>query len=177
MGYDVSSSVIMHREHIARTIRRMSMQIVEDFKGEGTPLFFGINDRGFSLSKIFAAQLSAYNKSEVSTFQIPIYNNQSDEPLPSLSDEAKTHLLKSSYVVVFDDVLFSGSTMVQALRLIMEVHAPRKLRVGVLIDRGHRRFPIQPDFTGLVSPTKFNEHVEVNFESDGTPESIILSGR
>jgi pyrimidine operon attenuation protein/uracil phosphoribosyltransferase len=120
---------------------------------------FGIHVRGYSLASTLVEQLAPISSQPVSLHHI------GDQPVAPDPD---------SYVVLVDDVLFSGHTMFKALKLLTSSVMPKTLRVSVLVDRGHRLLPIHPDFTGLVSPTKFNEHVEVVFDAAGAPDSVVL---
>lgn len=150
---------LMPKAHMKRAITRMAYQILEDHKGEAPIQIFGIHVRGFSLAKTLADALSPISPQPVTWHRI---GEETVEPDPN------------SYVVLVDDVLFSGNTMFNALKRLTINTMPKVLRVAVLVDRGHRVLPIHPDFTGLVSPTKFNEHVEVVFDSDGNPDSVVL---
>lgn len=150
---------LMPKAHMKRAITRMAYQILEDHKGTAPIQIFGIHIRGYSLAKTLATALSPISPKPVTVHRI------GDEPIRPDPD---------SYVVLVDDVLFSGSTMFKALRLLTQDTMPNAIRVAVLVDRGHRALPIYPDFTGLVSPTKFNEHVEVVFDAAGDPDSVVL---
>lgn len=144
---------LMPKAHMHRAITRMAYQIIEDHKGSAPIQVFGIHVRGYNLAETLVDALRPISTQPIELFRIdntPIVPNA------------------NAYVVVVDDVLFSGNTMLNAVKLLTQTHVPTVLRVAVLVDRGHRQVPIQPDFTGLVSPTKFNEHVEV------TPDAVVL---
>ncbi len=150
---------LMPKAHMKRAITRMAYQILEDHKGTAPIRIYGINVRGYSLAKTLVDELAPISAQPVSLHRI------SDEPVSPDPD---------SYVVLVDDVLFSGHTMFKALKLLTATVMPKALRIAVLVDRGHRLLPIQPDVTGLMSPTKFNEHVEVVFDEAGAPDSVVL---
>lgn len=150
---------LMPKAHMKRAITRMAYQILEDHKGTAPIQVFGINVRGYSLAKTLVDELAPISPQPVSLHRI------ADAPVSPDAD---------SYVVLVDDVLFSGHTMFKALKLLTSAVMPKTLRIAVLVDRGHRLLPIQPDVTGLVSPTKFNEHVEVVFDEVGAPDSVVL---
>lgn len=150
---------LMPKAHMKRAITRMAYQILEDHKGAAPIQVFGIHVRGYSLASTLVEQLAPISSQPVSLHHI------GDQPVAPDPD---------SYVVLVDDVLFSGHTMFKALKLLTSSVMPKTLRVAVLVDRGHRLLPIHPDFTGLVSPTKFNEHVEVVFDAAGAPDSVVL---
>lgn len=148
----------------------MSMQISEDLKNEKSVAILGIDSRGFHVAQSIAQLLKKALKVDVPCYPIAVKSGM--EPI---SDEIIQNLKSTNYILLVDDVLFSGSTMIKALRSILNIIEPPTIRVAVVIDRGHRRFPIQPDFVGLVSPTKFKEHVELVFDGDYNPQSVILT--
>ncbi len=162
---------IMQSGQLARALKRISMQVIEDLKGSKELLVLGLNIRGYHVAQVIASHVSASLNTEILCLPLEV-NDES-----AIYDEWKQLLKPNSVVLLVDDVLFSGSTMMKAVRTVLDQGNPSRLRVAVIIDRGHRIYPIQPDFVGLVSPTKFQEHVEVTFDGENTPENVILSGR
>jgi pyrimidine operon attenuation protein/uracil phosphoribosyltransferase len=76
--------------------------------------------------------------------------------------------------VLVDDVIYTGRTGRAALDAVMDLGRPARIRLAVLIDRGHRELPIQPDFVGKNVPTSRSEVVEVRLEEiDGKDEVVI----
>jgi pyrimidine operon attenuation protein/uracil phosphoribosyltransferase len=64
-------------------------------------------------------------------------------------------------IVLVDDVIFTGRTIRAALNAICDIGRPACIRLAVLVDRGHRELPVQPDVMGLYVPTEHNERVRV----------------
>jgi pyrimidine operon attenuation protein/uracil phosphoribosyltransferase len=64
-------------------------------------------------------------------------------------------------LVLVDDVLFTGRTVRSALEALADFGRPGKVELLVLIDRGHRELPIQPDYTGKYVKTERAEHIDV----------------
>jgi pyrimidine operon attenuation protein/uracil phosphoribosyltransferase len=76
--------------------------------------------------------------------------------------------LTNKTVVLVDDVIFKGRTIRAALDAINDYGRPDRVRLAVLIDRGHRDLPIHPDFSGRQLPTARQEKVKVYLqEIDG----------
>ncbi len=156
---------LFHRERVERTLLRMAHQIREDQRDAGPMRIYGIDDRGFATAQALAAALRTIGVDPGPARRLAVRDESAPPPEAPGPDE---------YVIVADDVLFSGTTMVRAIKRLLMVQVPAILRVAVLVDRGHRRFPVQPDFTGIKSPTKFAEHVDVQFDADWVPESVYL---
>ena len=64
-------------------------------------------------------------------------------------------------VILVDDVLFTGRTVRAALDAISDLGRPRRVQLAVLVDRGLRELPIQPDFVGIRLDSGPDEHVNV----------------
>lgn len=158
----------MAASQIKRAVRRMAMQMVEDIRLEAPLTLVGVNNRGHQLASMLHDALLATGHTRTQLMNLDVHNNR----LNGSSSEAI--LTQSSHIFLVDDVLFSGSTMMQALRFVLDHANPDFLKIAVLVDRGHRNFPIQPDYVGVVSPTKLNEHVIVSFTSDNEPDSVRL---
>jgi pyrimidine operon attenuation protein/uracil phosphoribosyltransferase len=73
-------------------------------------------------------------------------------------------------------VLFTGRTIRAALDAISDYGRPAKVELAVLIDRGHREMPVQPDYVGITLPTRRLDHVHVSLErTDGCDQVRIDS--
>jgi pyrimidine operon attenuation protein/uracil phosphoribosyltransferase len=77
-------------------------------------------------------------------------------------------------VILVDDVLFSGRTILAALDALGEIGRPRTVQLAALVDRGHRDLPIKADFVGKNLPTSKAQSVKVLLsEIDGRDEVLI----
>ena len=70
-------------------------------------------------------------------------------------------------VVLVDDVLNSGKTLVYALAHILKGD-PKSVKTVTLVDRRHRKFPIKADYVGMTLSTTIQEHISVRFSGDET---------
>jgi pyrimidine operon attenuation protein/uracil phosphoribosyltransferase len=150
---------------VERSLKRMTLEIIEKHAGKGTIVLFGINDRGYRLAKKIAAII----KSVTRINRIPI---KIDVTAGVIADPAVS--TQGAFVLLVDDVLFSGSTMKKALELIEPLGSPRTIKIAVLVDRGHRTFPIEPEFVGMIHPTKLSEHVEVFLPDKDGHDRVVL---
>ena len=74
-------------------------------------------------------------------------------------------------------MLYTGRTVRAALDALVDFGRPRRVRLAVLVDRGHRELPIRPDHVGKNLPTATDESVRVRLrESDGRDEVVVLRG-
>ncbi len=60
--------------------------------------------------------------------------------------------MKGRHIVLVDDVIYTGRTTRAAMDALIDLGRPKKISMAVLVDRGHRELPVQPDFIGKVIP-------------------------
>ncbi|WP_445666715.1 phosphoribosyltransferase family protein [Fodinibius sp. AD559] len=138
-----------------RSLNRMAHEIAEH-NAEDSPIdLFGINDRGYVVATTLANILTPVFNGKVRFFQLPLKDKSTHNVLEDIK------LPKNCYPVIVDDVIFSGKTMFKALNTISNYMSPSEIHTAVLVDRGHRKFPIKAEFYGMELPTKLNEHVSV----------------
>ena len=73
--------------------------------------------------------------------------------------------LKGKTILLVDDVLNTGKTLVYALKPFLG-HEVEKMEIAVLVNRSHGLFPVKPDYTGFELATTFNEHIRVDFSDN-----------
>ena len=156
----------MGPKRIKRAIIRMAHQIVEVCQGSHDIILIGINNRGYITAAALADELQSILHSEIA-----VINILADQPGLDNIEEIN---LQDKYVIVVDDVIFSGRTVHQTIQKISRFGEPKRLMLAVLVDRGHRRYPIEAQFVGLQSPTKLNEHVSVIFSEKEKISEVIL---
>ena len=77
-------------------------------------------------------------------------------------------------IILVDDVLYTGRTIRAAIDAIMDYGRPSTIQLAVLVDRGLRELPIQPDFTGIEIKTKNKDKVEVLLKEYDSKEHVVL---
>ncbi len=154
----MTSTRILESEQIERKIQRIARQIAEEFidtktihliciAGNGEPVG---NRIGSALRSISDAQI------EMSTLKMK-KSSPLDHPIVLSTDLVQ---LAGAEVVIVDDVLNSGKTLMHAVHHILSA-GPTRVATAVLVDRIHRSFPIRADFCGLSLSTNLKEHIEV----------------
>ena len=66
-------------------------------------------------------------------------------------------------MVLIDDVLNSGTTLIYAVKHFLDVPLS-KFKTAVLVDRNHKKYPVKADFKGISLSTSLLEHIQVVFE-------------
>ena len=156
-----NSSDILSHEQILQKIDRIAFQIIEDNLEEKEIYIVGIANKGYTLAKYLVSHLS---KLSDNTFHLLELKFDKKNSIECLTSEFKLKIPKNQVVVLVDDVLNTGETLMHASFVILK-HDVKKMRTVVLIDRRHRLFPIKADFAGLTLSTTLENHIEVEFEN------------
>lgn len=164
--------ILMDGDRVYRSLKRMSHEIVEQNTADKVIVLFGIDDRGYALANILADILSSIFDSKVKAIQLTRASEEADRAFKEL---ASTDAHEAFFIVV-DDVIFSGQTMFSALKKISGGVNLSEIHTAVLVDRGHRKFPVLAEFCGMELPTKLNEHVSVTV-GDGKVHQVSLINR
>jgi pyrimidine operon attenuation protein/uracil phosphoribosyltransferase len=77
--------------------------------------------------------------------------------------DLKREQVENKVVILVDDVLNSGKTLIYGIKYFLEVRL-KALRTVALVDRDHKRFPVKADYVGLLLSTTLKEHVKVDFD-------------
>ena len=145
----------------------------------GRVRFLGIPTRGITLAHRVAALLRDAAGADVPVGALDVFAFRDDTHLDAAAPEATPvpFRLEGQVVVLFDDVFYRGRTVRAGMHAIthgLNLGRPEGMQVAVLIDRGHREFPIEPTFVGRAIPTARRERVFVRLrEHDGVDEVVV----
>lgn len=173
----ISQEEVLSPAGIEETIGFLAEEIATRCEGESVA-FIGIYTRGVTLANRVAAVLSERGiQYPVGTLDISLYRDDFDNrgsDLPRLESSDVPFAIDGSRVIIFDEVIFTGRTIRAALDGLMDYGRPSKIELAVLVDRGHREIPIQPDYVGKKVETIFDDYVKVRFEEDDGKEGVFL---
>jgi pyrimidine operon attenuation protein/uracil phosphoribosyltransferase len=163
----MTRTLIMSPERVRRTLRRLAYEIVERNRGAESLEVFGILESGAPLARTIAEEVNAVEDSALTAHDLDVTPFRDDRPDADRPDEAAADVdVDGRDVILVDDVLFTGRTARAALDAVLQYGRPRSIQLVVLIDRGHREYPIQPDCTGRLLQTKHRERVVVDTDED-----------
>lgn len=157
---------IMSPERVRRTLRRLAYEIIEHNRGAESLELFGIQRSGVPLAQRVADEIEAVEEPVLETYDLDVTPFRDDRPSvdPPAAPPHDVDVTDRDVILV-DDVVFTGRTARAALDAVLQYGRPRSIQLVALIDRGHREYPLQPDFTGRRLQTKSREEVVV--ETDG----------
>lgn len=157
--------ILLDKNRIDRTIKRMSYQIFEEARNQSVCLV-GLNERGYAVAKQIKTNLDEIlNKSAI----LRQLDSHDESTLEFDTDD-----INQTVLFIIDDVIFSGGTMFRSIQKISELSGFEKIFVVVLVDRGHRKYPVHAGIVGADTPTKLDEQVELRLKN-GSPHEVILT--
>ncbi len=163
---DMGRTLIMSPARVQRTLCRLAYEIVERNQGSDTIELFGIRESGVPLARTVAQEINAIEGTKLTAYDLdvtPFRDDQPDQEPPAAPHDVD---VTGRDVILVDDVLFTGRTARAALDAVLQYGRPQSIQLVVLIDRGHREYPIQPDCTGRLLQTKHREEVVVATDDD-----------
>lgn len=159
-------TLVLNTQQMSQKIQRMAWEIYEQNHAEKKIIIAGIGERGFIIARRIAKTLN-----NISNIKVKLVNVHLDKINPSKSSLQDDEIdFKNQTVVLVDDVVKSGKTMMYGVQLLMRKPL-KKLITAVLIDRNYKQYPIKAQVVGLSLSTTMQEHVSVVL---GENESVYL---
>jgi pyrimidine operon attenuation protein / uracil phosphoribosyltransferase len=164
---------------VRRCVATLVDRIAAAFPAASPLNIVGIRTRGEILAQRLAVALASRGFSKIGrgVLDITLYRDDLSEigPRP-LVRPTDIHVdLNRTPLLLVDDVLFTGRSIRAALDALSDFGRPGAIRLAVLVDRGGRELPIQPDFVGLsLSDIPASHRVNVKLsETDGKDEITV----
>lgn len=157
-------NLIIDSDSIAKKITRVAYQIMEEHCLEKEIHLIGIQQGGVVLSSLLKKELDKIG------FAIEVYEHQlSIDKKDPVSGAMKMSFdvakMEDKCVVIVDDVCNSGKTIFYAYKPLMNIKV-KSLKIAVLVDRKHKRFPVHCDYVGTSLSTTLQEHINVKIENN-----------
>jgi len=151
---------ILNKQAIAQKMKRMALEVAEQNLDEKELIIAGINGNGEVVARNLANELSRIHSFHMQNITIQINKK---EPL-EVSIKGSIDVNDKSIIIV-DDVANTGRIMLYALKPFLNSY-PKKIQTLVLVERSHKLFPIQNDYTGLSVTTTLQEHIAVETQGE-----------
>ncbi|MDZ7779518.1 MAG: bifunctional pyr operon transcriptional regulator/uracil phosphoribosyltransferase PyrR [Gemmatimonadota bacterium] len=163
---DEQRTPLMDESDVRRAIARMAREIVERSGGTDHLVLMGIHRRGTHIAEWLRGEIEAAEEASPATgsIDITLYRDDLAEigPRPVVGgSELPPDGIDDRTVVIVDDVAFTGRTGRAALNELNDWGRPRRVLFCVLVDRGGRELPIQPDIVGRAFQVLPHQRVEV----------------
>ena len=148
-------TAILDKESVKRKIKRMALEVAEQNTGEKEVILAGIVGNGETVARSIAAELEKIGS--FPTRVVTIQLNKRDINEVSLQPQIDVN---DKTVIIIDDVANTGKTLFYALKPFI-ASSPKTIQTLALVERSHKQFPIQTDYTGLSIATTLQEHIAV----------------
>ena len=167
---------VLDADQIGRAIIRIAHEIIESAKDDVR--LIGVRTRGVPMAARLAQAVREAAGIEVPLGSLDINLYRDDLTTVAAQPVVRpTELgfpIDDTVVILVDDVLYTGRTTRAAMDALADFGRPRKIKLAVLIDRGHRELPIRADYVGRNIPTARDEKIRVRFtETDGVDDVLI----
>lgn len=171
---------MLHQADLERAITRIAHEIIESNRGADGLVLLGIPTRGVALASRLAGVIRrisgtevAHGALDVTMYRDDLGRNPTRAPSPT---ELPPGGIDGRTVVLVDDVLFSGRTIRAAFDALSDLGRARAVRLAVLVDRGHREFPIRADFVGKNLPSSTRERINVRLVEVDGEDAVSIEG-
>ena len=172
-------TIVLDARAIDRTLRRMADEIVELNDGTDDLIIVGIQRRGVQLAARIVSSIRDREKVDVPSgaLDITLYRDdlQTVGPRPVVGPTNLPWAIDGKHVVIVDDVLYTGRTVRAALDELADFGRPKRIALAVLIDRGGRELPIQPDVVGKTLEVAANDRVDVLVAELDQRDAVVVA--
>jgi pyrimidine operon attenuation protein/uracil phosphoribosyltransferase len=156
----VSKKYVLNKEVAAKKLQRMAYEVMENNIDEEKLILAGIQENGVVIAKCIQGILSG-----ISSLKTELINISLDKRHPAKIVLSKKLDFNGGVVIIVDDVVSSGKTLLYSLKPFLEFH-PKKIQTLVLVERSYKNFPVTPDYVGLSISTTLQEHIFVEVTGD-----------
>ena len=168
MSKKIKKIVILTEDELRKTISRLTSEIIEKVKKLDNLLLVGIPTRGIELTKALDKELFSRTGLRVrkGTIDPTFYRDDQNRVGTRLIQAADIPTpIEKQEILLIDDVIYTGRTIRAAMNALYSWGRPQRVMLLVMIDRGHRELPIQPDFCGKKVPTSKIESISLRLNS------------
>lgn len=166
---DKPAVLILDHKQISHKIKRIAYQIYESNVNEKQILLAGIARNGFELAKKLQRELEQISDLDMRICEVKVNKKN---PLEEVTTSLTPEEYRNMSVVLVDDVLNSGTTLIYGVRHFLAVPL-KQFRTAVLVDRSHKKFPVKADFKGISLSTSLNETVKVTFTKNENKVELV----
>ncbi|HAO47070.1 MAG TPA: phosphoribosyltransferase family protein [Ferruginibacter sp.] len=150
---------ILSAEVAEKKLQRMALEVAEQNYDATQLILIGIKANGIFIAQKISSCLKEVFKGEIQVLELGM-----DKKKPAAIHLDKEIDFNDKTILLIDDVANSGRTMLYALKPLLEQH-PRKIQTLALVERTHKTFPIDVDYTGLSVSTTTDEHICVEVKN------------
>ncbi len=177
MSNKTEKIVILNEDEIKKTLSRLTSEIIKKVKNMDNLILVGIPTRGVDLTNVLEKELFSKTGLKIRKGIIDPTFYRDDQ------NKVGTRLIKATdipipiekkEILLIDDVIYTGRTIRASMDALYSWGRPQRVMLLVMIDRGHRELPIQPDFCGKRVKTSKSESISLRLNSVDNEEGVFL---
>ncbi len=166
-----SPTLILNAKQFQQKIDRIAYQVYENNFDEKEIIIAGIAVKGYILAQKLSEKLKEITTIKITLAEIIL--NKENPIKQEVRLSIKPEVFEGKVVILVDDVLNSGKTLIYGMAPFLSLPVKRITTV-ILVDRNHNRYPIKADFVGLSLATTLQEHITVELTKKGK-EAVYLT--
>lgn len=175
----MNETILLSAGDIRRIIDEIAEKVRADVKDLDRFAIVGVQTRGVELANRIRARLEELSGRKIDSGILDITFYRDDLAtrgvLPAIKETRIEFNISGRTILLVDDVIFTGRTTKAALETLMSFGRPRAIRLFVLVDRGNRELPIQPDYRGHRIETGLRDRVKVRLAPiDDVGDAVML---
>ncbi len=171
-------TTVFDAKAMERTLRRMADEILELAAGSDDLIIVGIQRRGVQLADRLVALLASRDGVVVprGALDITLYRDDLETvgPRPVVGKTELPLDIEGKFIVIVDDVLYTGRTVRAALDELADFGRPARIALAVLIDRGGRELPIHADVVGKTVSVADTDRVDVHVSELDQRDAVTI---
>jgi pyrimidine operon attenuation protein/uracil phosphoribosyltransferase len=164
----MAPAILFNSEQVESALKVMGAKIHEEFKQETSFLIVGIQSGGLNVAKHLKTILEDLGTKGglLGSVDTTLYRDDLHRISPGkgLMPMDLPASVEEAAILLVDDVIYTGRSARAAMDALFCLGRPRKIRLAVLVDRGHRELPVQPDYQGFNIKTAYEDEVNVTWE-------------
>jgi len=169
--------VILSAVELRKTLSRLTFEIIDKVRNLEDLLLVGVPTRGIDLAEVLEKELFCKTgvKIKKGIIDPTFYRDDQNRVGTRIikATEIPTPIEKKEILLV-DDVIYTGRTIRASIDALYSWGRPQRVMLLVMVDRGHRELPIQPDFCGKKVPTSKNENISLRLNNVDKEEGVFL---
>ncbi|MFC1555137.1 bifunctional pyr operon transcriptional regulator/uracil phosphoribosyltransferase PyrR [candidate division KSB1 bacterium] len=171
-------SQLLDKPALAETISRIAKQILDKNPDISNMIVIGMRTRGAHIAQRIAEIIfkARGEQSQLGFLDVTFYRDdfriRMKQPNVQVTDIPFS--INEKDIILVDDVLYTGRTIRAALDALTDFGRPSSIQLAVLVDRGHREMPIQPNFTGTIFKTLQKEEIQVRVKEEDSEDGVYL---
>ena len=169
--------IILNENELRKTFSRLTFEVIEKISNLENLLLVGIPTRGVHIAEVLRKEISDKTGVDVKKGIIdPTFYRDDQNRVGTRLIEATDFptSIEKKDIVLIDDVIYTGRTIRAAIDALLLWGRPKRVMLLVMIDRGHRELPIQPDFFGRKVPTSKKEIIHVCLKQVDCEEGVFI---